>query len=189
MQSEVKSYMTGTPVTIEPDASALAALDLMVEHGIRHLPVVHGNRRVCGVLSFDGRTVTLDSVRGELGHAPVALSGTISPFDEPPRVDLAVKGDNLLLARDFYLRLRADVDLTITGPLDGLLVKGAVGIRDAIYSRPLQLMVQTGRCASATTSSGASSASTCSWPGPASCPSRAGTSRSATRGSRCPSRA
>jgi hypothetical protein len=95
-----------------------------------------------GTLAFDGRTVTLESVRGELGHAPVTLSGTISLFDESPSVDLAVKGDNLLLARDFYLRLRADVDVTVTGPLDALLVKGAVGIRDAIYSRPMQLMVQ-----------------------------------------------
>jgi acetoin utilization protein AcuB len=51
--SEVKSYMTGQPVSIEPDASALAALDLMVEHGIRHLPVLDAAHRVCGVLSFD----------------------------------------------------------------------------------------------------------------------------------------
>jgi len=50
---EVKSYMTGQPVSIEPEASALAALDLMIEHGIRHLPVVDGSRRVCGVVSFD----------------------------------------------------------------------------------------------------------------------------------------
>ncbi len=53
MDSEVKSYMTGQPVSIEPDASALAALDLMMDHGIRHLPVVDRSHRVCGVLSFD----------------------------------------------------------------------------------------------------------------------------------------
>ena len=53
MKLEVKSYMTGQPISIEPEASALAALDLMLEHGIRHLPVVGPERRVCGVLSFD----------------------------------------------------------------------------------------------------------------------------------------
>ena len=53
MKTEVKSHMSGQPVSIEPDASALAALDLMIDHGIRHLPVVDGARRVCGVLSFD----------------------------------------------------------------------------------------------------------------------------------------
>jgi CBS domain-containing protein/RNA polymerase-binding transcription factor DksA len=53
MDLEVKAFMSGTPVSIEPEASALAALDLMTEHGIRHLPVVEGGGRVCGVLSFD----------------------------------------------------------------------------------------------------------------------------------------
>ncbi len=53
MISEVKSYMTGQPISIEPDASALAALDLMMDHGIRHLPVIDRSHRVCGVLSFD----------------------------------------------------------------------------------------------------------------------------------------
>lgn len=53
MSSDVKSYMTGRPVSIEPDASALAALQLMIEHGIRHLPVVEPSGGVCGVVSFD----------------------------------------------------------------------------------------------------------------------------------------
>lgn len=53
MKSTVKSYMTGRPISIEPDASAFAAFDLMIEHGIRHLPVLDQSSRVCGVLSFD----------------------------------------------------------------------------------------------------------------------------------------
>lgn len=53
MKVEVKSYMSGEPVSIESDTSALAALDLMIGYGIRHLPVVGGGRRVCGVVSFD----------------------------------------------------------------------------------------------------------------------------------------
>jgi len=31
----------------------LGAIDLMIDHGIRHLPVVDRARRVCGVVSFD----------------------------------------------------------------------------------------------------------------------------------------
>lgn len=53
MDSQVKAYMTGQPISIEPESSALAALDLMIEHGIRHLPVVDRASRVCGVVSFD----------------------------------------------------------------------------------------------------------------------------------------
>lgn len=49
----VKHWMSGDPVAIEAGASALEALDLMHERGIRHLPVVDGTRRVVGVLSID----------------------------------------------------------------------------------------------------------------------------------------
>jgi acetoin utilization protein AcuB len=64
LQSKVKSYMTGRPISIVPDASAIEAFDLMIEHGIRHLPVLDGRGRVCGVLSFDDLRAAL----------PVALS-------------------------------------------------------------------------------------------------------------------
>jgi CBS domain-containing protein len=53
MDLEVKSFMTGRPISVEPDASALAALDLMIDHAIRHLPVVDSGGAVRGVLSFD----------------------------------------------------------------------------------------------------------------------------------------
>lgn len=69
---EVKSHMTGEPISIEPDSSALAALDLMVEHGIRHLPVVDPSRRVCGVLSFDDLRAAL----------PVSISLRVPPSME-----------------------------------------------------------------------------------------------------------
>ncbi len=52
MQS-VAELMTPNPTTIEPEASALAALDLMVDAGIRHLPVVDARARLVGVLSVD----------------------------------------------------------------------------------------------------------------------------------------
>jgi CBS domain-containing protein len=49
----VADLMTPKPTTIEPEASALAALDLMVDAGIRHLPVVDGRARLVGILSVD----------------------------------------------------------------------------------------------------------------------------------------
>lgn len=52
MDTSVKEWMTGSPVTIEADASALAALEAMLDHGIQHLPVVDAQRRVVGVLSL-----------------------------------------------------------------------------------------------------------------------------------------
>jgi acetoin utilization protein AcuB len=53
MDVPVKSWMSGDPIAIEPMASALDALELMVDRGIRHLPVVDPQQRVVGVLSID----------------------------------------------------------------------------------------------------------------------------------------
>lgn len=48
----VGDLMTLEPRTIEPEAPALAALELMIEEGIRHLPVVD-HARLVGILSLD----------------------------------------------------------------------------------------------------------------------------------------
>jgi CBS domain-containing protein/RNA polymerase-binding transcription factor DksA len=53
MEARVKAWMSGDPVALRAEASALEALDLMVRRGIRHLPVVDGESRVVGVLSLD----------------------------------------------------------------------------------------------------------------------------------------
>ncbi len=52
MQTPVKQLMTGSPIAVDAETSALAALDLMVEHGFRHLPVIDGARHVVGVVSL-----------------------------------------------------------------------------------------------------------------------------------------
>ena len=52
MKALVKTWMTANPVSIDPSASALAALESMVERGIRHLPVVEAGR-VVGVISMN----------------------------------------------------------------------------------------------------------------------------------------
>ena len=61
MEPTVKPWMTGDPVSVEPDASALEALDLMVDRGIRHLPVLDAQRRVVGVLAVDVTTEDPDA--------------------------------------------------------------------------------------------------------------------------------
>ena len=46
MEAQAKTYMSGDPVYVGPDASALEAFERMWERGIRHLPVCDGERRV-----------------------------------------------------------------------------------------------------------------------------------------------
>lgn len=53
MTETVKQWMSGDPVSVSADASALEALERMQDRGIRHLPVVDGAHRVVGVLSID----------------------------------------------------------------------------------------------------------------------------------------
>jgi len=53
MIETVKEWMSGDPVSVSPDASALEALERMQNRCIRHLPVLDGAKRVIGVLSID----------------------------------------------------------------------------------------------------------------------------------------
>jgi len=53
MTVSVKEWMTGDPVSIDAEAPALAALDAMIDHGIRHLPVLNQAGRVVGIVSLD----------------------------------------------------------------------------------------------------------------------------------------
>ena len=98
MDVDVKTFMTGEPISIEPEAPALAALDLMIDHAIRHLPVVDAEGRVCGVLSFDDlraafpvplslRTPLSVEERGDVGDVAVGEVMTYAPvtirYDAP----------------------------------------------------------------------------------------------------------
>lgn len=71
MEQTVKEWMTGDPVALDAEASALEALELMVDRAIRHLPVVDAARRVVGVVS-------LDDLRAAL-PAPVSLVQPLPP--------------------------------------------------------------------------------------------------------------
>jgi CBS domain-containing protein/RNA polymerase-binding transcription factor DksA len=65
----VKTLMSADPIAVEADASALEALELMVDRGIRHLPVVDAERRVVGIVSVDDLRAAL----------PFAVSLATSP--------------------------------------------------------------------------------------------------------------
>jgi acetoin utilization protein AcuB len=49
----VKAFMSGDPVWVSPETSALEAFERMIDRGIRHLPVLDAQRHVVGVLSID----------------------------------------------------------------------------------------------------------------------------------------
>ncbi|HTO68279.1 MAG TPA: CBS domain-containing protein [Myxococcota bacterium] len=49
----VHDLMTPDPANVSPELGALQALDLMIDLGIRHLPVLDARGRLCGVVSLD----------------------------------------------------------------------------------------------------------------------------------------
>lgn len=51
--AKLADLMSVDPVTVEPDVAAIAALDLMIDQGIRHLPVVDRRDQLRGVVSLD----------------------------------------------------------------------------------------------------------------------------------------
>jgi CBS domain-containing protein len=48
---EVSSWMTREPITVGPEEAVETALDTMLSHGFRHLPVVDGGE-VIGIVSI-----------------------------------------------------------------------------------------------------------------------------------------
>ncbi len=100
-------------------------------------------------LRFDGRTVRVTAFSGELGYAPVAAEGAIDLGAPGGAVlDLRLTGTNTLVLNDPGLRIRADLDLTVTGAPDALKVGGRATIRDALYTRASKLLARGRRTVS-----------------------------------------
>jgi CBS domain-containing protein len=50
-EARVREWMTENPITATQDTTAAEALETMMEHGFRHLPVIEGERTI-GVVSI-----------------------------------------------------------------------------------------------------------------------------------------
>jgi CBS domain-containing protein/RNA polymerase-binding transcription factor DksA len=59
MQTSVKDLMSGDPISVPLEASAAEAYEVMLRHGIRHLPVLSPGARVIGVITADDLAAAL----------------------------------------------------------------------------------------------------------------------------------
>ena len=82
MGDRVRDWMTTNPASMREDASALEALDVMVDRGIRHLPVVDSGEQVIGVLS-------IDDLRGAL-PLDVSITRPLPPLERYEAQDYRV---------------------------------------------------------------------------------------------------
>jgi translocation and assembly module TamB len=73
----------------------------------------------------------LQTFTGELGGAPFQITGSVMRNnDSGADADLRLQGENLLFYRSEGLKVRADTDLTVKGPVKRLEVAGEVAITD-----------------------------------------------------------
>ena len=82
------------------------------------------------------QAITIRSLTGELGGSPFELTGLWKlAAGEDSSADLRLRGQNILLYRNEGLRLRADTDLTLKGPLARLELAGEVAVTDGRFSK------------------------------------------------------
>lgn len=90
--------------------------------------------------------VRLETARAQLGGQPVTLQGTIGlPAEGPVRYDLALKAENVPLARQTGLLLRGDLDLQLRSPAGAVpRISGTVILRDSLFLSDLRSLLASG---------------------------------------------
>jgi hypothetical protein len=102
------------------------------------LPALHNlNAR----LNFAGDTVTLEGFEGSLAGGPFKMSGRVTfPRLTEPTLDLQLKAESLLVARNDSLTARADADLKVTGPFLTATATGNVAITNSHFLKNIDLI-------------------------------------------------
>jgi autotransporter translocation and assembly factor TamB len=119
----------------EPDLQAdihLTGGELRPEADLPPLQALNIDARLAG------RNLEIQSLRGELGGAPFQMTGAIENILAPDgraHVNLRLKGDDLLLQRSQALRMRADADLWLSGPLERLALSGTIALTEGLFGK------------------------------------------------------
>jgi hypothetical protein len=102
------------------------------------LPALHNlNAR----LNFAGDTVTLEGFEGSLAGGPFKMSGRVTfPRLTEPTLDLQLKAESVLVARNDTLTARADADIKVTGPFLTATVTGNVAMTNSHVLKNIDLI-------------------------------------------------
>ena len=93
---------------------------------------------------FDQHSITVKAMQLEVGGSPVNLSGSINKKNDTVAVDLHVDGKNVLLFRNNDMRMRGNVQLDVSGPLERLAVKGTTGLTGGYYTGNIDFLSRIG---------------------------------------------
>ena len=122
-------------------ADPLLTGDLSLRDGELRLATTFPSVRAMNAdLGFAGRSVTIRSLTGEIGAAPVEIEGSVELADGGPVLDLRLRGTNLLLARTETVKVRADAGLELRGPLAAMRVEGDLVVTEGRYARDVDVL-------------------------------------------------
>lgn len=92
-------------------------------------------------LSFAQNALSLERFGGELAGGPFTMSGRVTfPKLTEPTLDLQLKADSVLLARNDTLTARADADIKATGPFAAATVSGNVAMTNSHILKNIDLI-------------------------------------------------
>jgi autotransporter translocation and assembly factor TamB len=92
-------------------------------------------------LSFSQNALSLERFGGNLAGGPFTMNGRVTfPKLTEPTLDLKLKADSVLLARNDTLTARADADITVTGPIASATVSGNVAMTDSHILKNIDLI-------------------------------------------------
>jgi autotransporter translocation and assembly factor TamB len=92
-------------------------------------------------LLFRGNTLTLERFRGDLAGGPFTLGGRVvfTKLTEP-NMDVDLRAESVLIARNDSLTARADANLKVTGPVTSATVKGNVALTNSHFLKDIDLI-------------------------------------------------
>jgi autotransporter translocation and assembly factor TamB len=92
-------------------------------------------------LNFARDALTLERFGGELAGGPFRMTGRVTfPKLTQPTLDLQLKADSVLVARNDTLTARADADLKVTGPFAAATVAGSVAMTNSHFLKNIDLI-------------------------------------------------
>src|SRR5881398_887753 len=92
-------------------------------------------------LSFAQNAISLERFGGDLAGGPFTMSGRVTfPKLTEPTLDLQLKADSVLVARNDTLTARADANLTVTGPFAAATVSGNVAMTNSHILKNIDLI-------------------------------------------------
>ena len=92
-------------------------------------------------LLFSEHRLTFRRFQGNLAGGTFGIAGGLLLRDlQNPMIDLRLGSRGVLLVRNQSVTVRADTDITITGPLKSAAVKGSVGINQSRFFREIEIL-------------------------------------------------